>query len=79
MGDGYRVPTLAEVFNLINKQIMVNIEVKAPHNDDVKGKYDYKLCIRKVFDLIISNNAMSHYVISSFDPDVLLELDRLNQ
>ena len=58
---------------------MINIEVKAPHDDDVKTRYDYKLCIKKVYEHIQRYDVMSHCIISSFDEDVLQELERLNQ
>ncbi|CDW84767.1 glycerophosphoryl diester phosphodiesterase [Stylonychia lemnae] len=79
VGDGYRVPTLAQVFDLINKQMLVNIEVKAPHEDEVKAKYDFKKCISQVYELIKNYDAFTHYTVSSFDGDILSELEALNQ
>lgn len=79
VGDGYRVPTLAQVFDLIDKRMLLNIEVKAPHEDEVKAKYDIKLCISKVYELIRNYDAFNHYMVSSFDSDVLSELEALNQ
>ena len=32
VGNGQRIPTLAELLALVNKQLYINIEVKTPYN-----------------------------------------------
>lgn len=58
--------------------MMINIEVKAPYNEDVKCKYNFKKCIGQVYEAIMNFGAENHCMISSFDSDILGELERLN-
>lgn len=54
MGAGHKVPTLQSVIEYIDKRLIMNIEVKAPYEDNVKVRYDYKRSISKVHALIRS-------------------------
>lgn len=57
---------------------MLNIEVKAPYHENVKSKYNFKKCIEKVYETIRRFGAENHCMISSFDGDILYELEKLN-
>jgi glycerophosphoryl diester phosphodiesterase len=48
-----KIPTLEELLHLTQNKIFLNLEVKAPHNPSIKANYNYRLCIEKVYDLII--------------------------
>lgn len=41
MGQGERIPTLRDVIALIDKRMLINIEVKTPFSAEVKLCYDY--------------------------------------
>ena len=56
----------------------MNIEVKAPYTDSVKARYNFQKSAAKVYDLIRRFCAENHCMVSSFDADVLAEIDRLN-
>eukprot|EP00347_Sterkiella_histriomuscorum_P002298 403368694 len=84
-GHTHQVPTLTSVIDLIASQnqtkrgsLIMNIEVKAPHNRDIKVNYDYIRSIQKVYEAIRSFQAENHCMVSSFDSDILAELERLN-
>jgi glycerophosphoryl diester phosphodiesterase len=67
----HKIPTLAEVFDLINQQCLVNVEIKG------KGM------IKPVVELIQSyvekkNWKYDHFLISSFDWIALLDIHLLN-
>jgi len=69
-GKGERVPTLEEVFKLVNRKTKINIELKGPKT----AKPVYEL-IRKYL-----KNGWSYkdFIISSFDLPVILEFNKLN-
>ena len=79
MGEGEKVPTLLEVINLVNKSLMINIEVKAPHDPHIKKHYDYKKAITMVHETIVKSSLENHCCVSSFDSDVLEQLDLINR
>lgn len=64
---------------MVSRKLMMNIEVKAPHEDQVKCNYNYKRTIRKVHETIVNSGIENHCCVSSFDSDVLAELDLLNK
>ena len=79
MGEGERVPKLEEVFELARgSSIHFNIEVKAPHDLETRERYDFKECIRKVHELVCRFEIQETSYVSSFDHDILEELERLN-
>ena len=58
---------------------MINIEVKVPHEDHAKSFYDFKKAISLVHKTIIASGLESNCCVSSFDSDILEELDSLNK
>lgn len=71
--DGkYKIPTLNEVFDLIDKKCFINIELKSAGT------------LNKVVSLIeeyVTKKAWNydHFIVSSFDWNALLEVHNLNQ
>ena len=57
----------------------INIEVKAPHEPQIRERYDYRESIRLVHMHIVNYDLEGHCCVSSFDHDILEELDNLNQ
>jgi glycerophosphoryl diester phosphodiesterase len=55
---GERIPTLAEVFDLVPEHIMINIEIKYAY----QGQLETQL-----LDFLRKRNRLDHVVISSFD------------
>lgn len=69
--DQYEIPTLKEVFDLVNKKCLINIELKGLGTAD------------KVADLIEEyiadqNWNYGHFIVSSFNWDLLQETSNLN-
>ena len=69
--DQYEIPTLKEVFDLVNKKCLINIELKGLGTAD------------KVADLIEEyiadkNWNYGHFIVSSFNWDLLRETSNLN-
>jgi glycerophosphoryl diester phosphodiesterase len=64
---GERIPTLAEVFNLVPEHIMINIEIKYAY----QGQLETKL-----IDLLSARNRLENIVISSFDHKCLQRLKK---
>ena len=69
--DQYEIPTLKEVFDLVNKKCLINIELKGLGTAD------------KVADLIEEyitdqNWNYGHFIVSSFNWDLLKETSNLN-
>lgn len=79
MGEGEKIPTLESVIQLVNKQLFINIEVKAPYSKEIKDKYNYRKTIEMVHELVASYSLKDHCLISSFDSDVLSTLAEVNE
>lgn len=79
MGQGERIPTLRDVIALIDKRMLINIEVKTPFSAEVKQRYDYKKAVRKIHSLIVEADAINNCCVSSFDEDALEEFYLLNR
>lgn len=79
MGEGERMPKLEEVFKLTSGTlIQLNIEVKAPHDRETRALYNFRECTRKVHELVVRFGIQDKCYVSSFDNDVLAELESLN-
>ncbi len=59
-GEGEKIPTLDEVLNTIDPNIIVNIEIKEPD------------MVKEVIEIIRRNNAQDRVLISSFIQPILL-------
>jgi len=70
-GQGERIPFLTEVFNLVDKRVGINIELKSPGTAKP---------ITELINHYINNHAWSldHFIISSFDQPELLTLRQLH-
>ena len=55
----------------------INIEVKTPYNADIKSKYNYLNSIQAVYRLICQYELFDSCCVSSFDRDVINEIQRL--
>lgn len=62
---------------MIDKRIYINIEVKTPFDQAVNQRYDFKKTIAMVYDVIREYGIADHCCISSFDQDLLEEMDNL--
>ena len=71
---GERIPTLAELLDLVGESAAVNIEIK-PEAYEPGGPPD--AVEYQVMELIHSRNAADRILISSFEPEVLRRLSRL--
>lgn len=78
MGEGQRIPTLDQLLAYVDKRMFMNIEVKTPFNREVKLAYNYKQCVNLVHNLIAKYQIEEKCWVSSFDHDVLAELEHLN-
>ncbi len=79
-GQSEILPTLEDLLEIAANRVFLNIEVKAPHDREKRELYDYKESIRRVHGLIKKYNVFSENVcVSSFDHDILEELETLNQ
>jgi len=70
-GQGERIPFLTEVFNLVDKRVGINIELKSP--DTAKP-------VTELVNCYINTHGWSldHFIISSFDQPELLTLRQLH-
>jgi glycerophosphoryl diester phosphodiesterase len=67
---GQQIPFLAEVFEMIPQDIMVNVEIK------MIPEYENKI-EQKLVDLLIEIDRLSNVVISSFDHSCLVKLMKM--
>ena len=70
-GDGAKIPTLEQVFELFKGKIFVNVEVKGPRTETLKPKYNCDLVVNGVLSLAEKHNYFSKFLISSFNTDIL--------
>ena len=69
--DEYQIPTLEEVFDLINKKIFINIELK--------GNHTTKPVLALIEKYVLEKNwTYDSFLISSFDWNALQEMHNLN-
>jgi len=73
IGEGERMPTLEALLQrcAANKQILLNIELKAPSSEAVASRYDKSLAAHIVCNLINKYRIASQTMISSFDTNVI--------
>jgi len=64
---------------MVNKRLFINIEVKTPYCNLIKPQYDYKRAIAKIYELIINYDLQNYCCVSSFDGNLLEELDELRK
>ena len=60
------IPTLDEVFLLLDRQVVINIEVKIPKNDTVREAYNSQLLMSILSDKI-EEYGSEHVFISCFN------------
>ena len=70
---GVRIPTLRELFEAVGGEIMINLEIK-PEAYEAHNPPD-RIGLQ-VLDMIEEFQIWDHILISSFHPDVLLDLSR---
>lgn len=69
--DQYEIPTLKEVFNLVNKKCLINIELKG------LGTADKVAALIEEY-IADQNWNYGHFIVSSFNWDLLQETSNLN-
>lgn len=79
VGEGERVPTLDQVFELVKRQIFINIEIKTPYTEIIRKKYDYKSSLNKVYSMIRHYGMQRTCCISSFDRELIKDALDLNK
>jgi glycerophosphoryl diester phosphodiesterase len=52
LGEGQVMPTLDDVFDLLGSSMIVNVEIKAPYDSELKHQYDMPASCYAVFNLI---------------------------
>ena len=72
------LPTLREVFQLLQRKVCINIEVKVPYDASVRAKYDWLRAIQALNSLINSFALNQHSFVSSFNWDALREMERIS-
>ncbi|TNV76407.1 hypothetical protein FGO68_gene13413 [Halteria grandinella] len=76
-GEGNKIPTLEEVFKLFDKQVFINIELKGPRTAEFKKRYDCALAAQLVSDLVHQYEYHGRFLVSSFNADILEEIERM--
>lgn len=69
--DQYEIPTLKEVFDLVNKKCLINIELKG------LGTADKVAALIEEY-IVDKNWNYGHFIVSSFNWDLLQETSNLN-
>ncbi|CAA9198555.1 Glycerophosphodiester phosphodiesterase [Flavobacterium bizetiae] len=69
--DQYEIPTLKEVFDLVNKKCLINIELKG------LGTADKVAALIEEY-IVDQNWNYGHFIVSSFNWDLLQETSNLN-
>jgi len=70
-GEGERIPTLAEVLDLVRDKLTINIELKGFSGE-------MKRLPRAVLELVSDFGLEEHVIYSSFDPRMLIQLHRVD-
>jgi len=71
----FTMPTLCEVFKLVDKKLIVNIEIKVPNCPELKARYNWQGAAKAVVDLVDSMQLQEHVFTSSFDYEALKEVE----
>lgn len=71
IAEKYEIPTLKEVFDLVNKKCFINIELKSR---------DALQCVSTLIDEYVSEKKWSydHFIVSSFDWNALQEVHKFD-
>ncbi len=72
---GEPIPTLAQVLRALGGQVLVNIEIKSAMG---KSPYEPGQIEKALLDLLKREDAFSTVLISSFDPEMIETIHRLN-
>ena len=67
-----RIPTLQEVYDLVQGKTQINIEIKTAEDGS-----RYSGIEREVVEFVQQNEAMSYTIVSSFDFPTLMEIEQL--
>jgi glycerophosphoryl diester phosphodiesterase len=67
----FKLPTLKEVFDLVGRKLVVNVEIKVPYSSAVKKRYNWQAACQTVFELVRSEELFDYAFVSSFDYDAL--------
>lgn len=78
-GEGQTVALLEDVIRVAGKKQFINLEVKTPQDPRQRERYQYKECIRLVHELVMMHGIQRDCCVSSFNHELLAELERLNQ
>lgn len=76
-GEGNRLPTLEQVFQLFDTKVFINIELKGPRSDEFKLRYDCALAAQLVSELVHKYNYHGRFLVSSFNSDILQEIEKM--
>lgn len=73
IGEGERMPTLEALFKLCanNRDMLLNIELKAPTSTAIASRYDHKRAAQIVCNLVSKYRVAAQTMISSFSNHVL--------
>lgn len=70
IGNGEKIPLLSEVFDILTNSVFYDIEIKS------KGK-NRKTVVKELYKIIKTYNLTNNCMISSFDPFILKEFNKL--
>ena len=73
--SGERIPTLAQVFGLLSEKLCINVEIKPDEYDSVESQDGIEV---QILALVDHFQAHRRTLISSFNPDILRRLRRLD-
>lgn len=66
------------MLDLLARKVFINIELKVPHDHEVKRRYDWRKLARFLCEHISKNGlSPNEYCVSSFDHDLLQEINRI--
>ena len=88
IGDEVQIPTLNEVFDALERKVVINIEVKTPEKPEIHAKYDIERLVRILHSNLTEDvnvsypgldvmKAHNHCFISSFDHEFLRMYERV--
>lgn len=72
---GFVLPTLREVFDLLNKKVFINIEIKVPDDETDRQRYDWVKAVRVIHQLVQEYQLKDYCFVSSFDYAALKEME----
>jgi hypothetical protein len=59
--------------------MFINIEMKGPRTQELKEKYDCALVANTVYELLIKYDMHNKFLVSSFNSDILVEIERVRE